>query len=155
MKDKSFLAQIALHTSALVFLVAGIFYSFTTLNETAIKELSKESVLMLGVNFTVIILIEVIAVGLFSKKKWAWTSSLVLFVIYTFSPFILLGVLGLVGLLLKGTREHYGINGVIDVWAGKGPKKELDQPESEEKEDNENTTERLPKPAEEDGNKAG
>ena len=111
MRHRIGLAVVCLHISAVLYLLVGLlmFPLFLADDHTGIG-------LPLAVGMFVFCLaliagVEFVAFGLGRRKFWAWVAGLCIFGTYAPSLFFPLGVLGLWGLLDRGSRAEFGVGG--------------------------------------------
>lgn len=92
---------IVLHISAVIYLLLGIGL-FTILSDLVVHPVFMGFV-VIGIG----VFVEIVVGGLKNNKFWAWVTALIICGMYVFSLFIILGIIGLVGLLDKDVRTDF------------------------------------------------
>lgn len=113
--DRTRLAIVSLQISAMLFVFAAVLLAMAPFFTSRLDV--SEHVLRTGMIWLIAALVIalaawtfVVAQGLVNRKRWAWISAIVLFVLYVPSVFLPLGVLGLFGALSKGTRVRFDVH---------------------------------------------
>ena len=98
---------IVLHISAILYFLAGI-GSFALLIYLS-KEVLVSYILSVVTAFSIIIgiFVEIVVSELKEGKLWAWVAAVILCMTYLLSIFIILGIIGLVGLLHEDVRNDF------------------------------------------------
>jgi len=113
-KDRTRHASFALHASAVLYGLVAAVIALVPLgwDPAATPEYALRAGVLWGLaGFTVglAIFVEVIVAGLKRRRRWALVAANVMFVLYVFSAFLPLGVLGLIGTLSAGTRAQFSL----------------------------------------------
>ena len=110
--DRTRLATLSLHISAVLYLVCGALLALVPLAWD--PETTGEYALRSGVTWFLAVLCVALAAlawaavrGLRRARRWAFRTALVLFLFYLPSIFLPLGAVGLFGLLSEGTRARF------------------------------------------------
>ena len=116
-RDRTRLATLSLHISAVLWAVlAGLLAAMPfgadppTLGGIAIG--NGTAYLLAALALALAILSRLVIRGLRDDRRWAFKTGIVLFVLYLPSWFLPLGVVGLLGLLSKGSRMRFEAPGI-------------------------------------------
>jgi len=110
MKDRTGLAIVCLHISAVAYVLFGVFLLLLPrLIETSESYGSGLAVFMLLFCLALAAGVEVLVVGLKKRRFWAWIVGIIVSGTYVPSLFLPLGALGLWGLLAAGSRKSFGV----------------------------------------------
>ena len=110
--DRTRLATISLHISAVLYIVAGALLAmvpFTWDPTTTVEYTLRSSVtwFLAALSIGLALLAHVLIRALRQRKRWAWVTATVLFSLYLPSAFLPLGAVGLFGLMSEGTRARF------------------------------------------------
>jgi len=96
---------IVLHISAVIYFLLGI----ALLTLTILPRYIPYGALLLIalVSIAIGVFVEIIIKGLKDNKFWAWVAGLIISGLYVPSLFIILGIIGLIGLLDKEVRKDF------------------------------------------------
>lgn len=112
MKHKIHYATICLHISAVLYLLLGSLM-IPLFGLLVFEEMGALGWIFGAFSFlfclALVVGIEIVVYGLGRRKYWAWIAGLCIFATYAPSLFLPLGVLGLWGLLDKGSMAEFGI----------------------------------------------
>jgi hypothetical protein len=109
MKDRTALAIVCLHISAVAYVLFGIFLLLLPrLVETSESYGSGFAVFFLLFCLALAAGIEILVIGLKRRRFWAWIIGIIVSGMYVPSLFLPLGTLGLWGLLAAGSRKSFG-----------------------------------------------
>lgn len=112
-KDRTGMAIVCLHLSAVLYvslLAVGVYLMWLIPNISENDPYAYYlALILMPLGLCMAIVIEWIAHGLRRQQVWAWWAGLGIFVVFV-SPLLLpLGLVGLWGLLAKGSRQAFGI----------------------------------------------
>ena len=110
MRHRISLAINCLHVSAAIYMFVGFGFLIYVLLLEGGADLFVFGALMFVLNLLLVAGIEFVVKGLRRRRFWAWVAGLCIFGVYTCSIFLPLGVLGLWGLLDRGSRSEFGIS---------------------------------------------
>lgn len=113
MKDRTGMAIVCLHLSAMLYvllLAVGIYLLWLIPNISENDPYAWYlALILIPLGLVLAVIIEWIARGLHRQQVWAWRAGLGIFVVFV-SPLLLpLGLVGLWGLLVKGSRSAFGV----------------------------------------------
>jgi cytochrome bd-type quinol oxidase subunit 2 len=112
--DRTRLATISLHISAVFYMIAGallVLAPFARDSATTAEVTLHSSIIWLlaVLAFALAALARVLIRALRQRKRWAWITATVLFTLYLPTVFLPLGAVGLFGLLSEGTRAQFPV----------------------------------------------
>src|SRR5713101_6732144 len=110
MKHKLFLASLSLHISALLYFAIAV-GCLVAARQMELSSSQRAFLAFLGGACALLALgVEFVAYGVHRRRYWAWITGLCVFGLYVPSLFLPLGLLGLWGLLDRGSQEAFGID---------------------------------------------
>jgi len=110
--DRTRLATLALHICIVLYLIGGLLLALSPLTWDWVMQSDAAqragavwllALICLGVAGSCF----AVSKGLRRRRRWAWTTALVIFIVHLPSPLLPLGALGLFGLLGEGTRARF------------------------------------------------
>jgi hypothetical protein len=110
--DRTRLATLSLHISAVLFSVAGVLLAmepFTLSSAISVEYALPSSLVwcLAGLSFGLAVVARVLITALRQRKRWAWLSATLVFAIYLPSALLPLGAVGLFALMSAGTRVQF------------------------------------------------
>ena len=94
---------IILHISAVIYFLLGIAFLTILPKYVYIAGASFVALFSIGIG----VFVEIVVNGLKNNKFWAWVAGLIICGLYVPSFFIILGIIGLIGLLDKDVRKDF------------------------------------------------
>lgn len=113
-KDRTRYASFALHASAVLYALVAIVIALAPLawDPATTPEYGLRAGVLWGLavfSVGLAAFVEAVVAGLKRRRRWALVAANVLFVLYVFSAFLPLGVIGLIGTLSAGTRARFSL----------------------------------------------